>query len=88
VVKAQGRETLVSDSGECFPIHHGIPSFLAPDDLTGNNGKYNHVYETIGGFYGDIQRVFAALKGFDLDAYFHSYMDKLEAKPGDSVLET
>jgi ubiquinone/menaquinone biosynthesis C-methylase UbiE len=88
VVKEHGRETLVSDSGEHFPIRHGVPSFLAPDDLTGNNGKYNHVYETIGGFYGDIQRVFAALKGFDLDAYFRSYMGRLEVKPGDSVLET
>jgi len=88
VIEEEGRETLISDSGERFPIRHGIPSFLAPDDLTGNNGKYNHVYETIGGFYGDIQRVFAALKGFDLDAYFRSYMSRLEVKPGDSVLET
>ena len=29
-----------------------------------------------------------ALKGFDRDAYFRSYMSLLEAKPGDSVLET
>ncbi len=88
VVVEKGRETLLSTSGESFPIRHGIPSFLTPRDLTGDNGKYNHVYETIGGFYDDTQRVFVALKGFNRGAYFESYMSLLEAKPDDSVLET
>ena len=88
VVVEKGREILLSTSGECFPIHHGIPSFLTPEDLTGDNGKYNHLYETIGGFYDDIQRIFIALAGFNRDLYFRSYMSLLEAKPGDSVLET
>jgi ubiquinone/menaquinone biosynthesis C-methylase UbiE len=88
VVAANGRENLVSSSGERFSIRHGIPTFLAPEDLTGDNGKYNHLYQVIGGFYDDIQRIFLALKGFNRDAYFLSYMSLLEAKPGDSVLET
>ena len=88
VVTERGREALVSCSGERFPIRNGIPAFLKPEDLTGDNAKYNHLYETIGGFYDDIQRVFCALKGFDRDAYFRSYMSLLEVKPGDSVLET
>ena len=82
------KETLVSSSGERFPIRNGIPAFLKPEDLAGDNGKYNHLYETIGGFYDDIQRVFCALKGFNRDAYFRSYMDLLDVKSGDSVLET
>jgi ubiquinone/menaquinone biosynthesis C-methylase UbiE len=81
-------ETLVSEAGEQFPIRRGIPDFRQPGDLSGDNGKYNHLYETIGGFYDDTQRVFCALKGFDRDAYFRSYMNRLEVKPGDSVLET
>jgi ubiquinone/menaquinone biosynthesis C-methylase UbiE len=88
VVSEQGREALVSSSGERFPIRNGIPAFLKPEDLTGDNGKYNHLYQVIGGFYDDIQRVFLALKGFNRDVYFKSYMSLLEAKPGDSVLET
>jgi ubiquinone/menaquinone biosynthesis C-methylase UbiE len=88
VVNDHGRETLVSSSGERFPIRDGIPAFLKPEDLTGDNGKYNHLYQVIGGFYDDTQRVFTALKGFDRHAYFESYMSLLEAKPGDSVLET
>ena len=87
-VTEKGRQTLVSNAGERFPVRDGIPAFLKPEDLTGDNGKYNHLYETIGGFYDDIQRVFCALKGFDRDAYFLSYMRLLEVKPGDSVLET
>jgi ubiquinone/menaquinone biosynthesis C-methylase UbiE len=88
VVTENGRETLLSTSGERFLIRHGIPSFLTPHDLTGNNGKYNHVYETIGGIYDDVQRVFIGLAGFNRNVYFESYMSLLEAKSGDSVLET
>ena len=88
VVNEHGRETFVSSSGECFPVRNGIPAFLKAEDLTGDNGKYNHLYETIGGFYDDIQRVYSPLKGFDLTDYFLSYMRLLEVKPGDSVLET
>jgi len=88
VAVENGREALVSTSGERFPVRDGIPVFLKPEDLTGDNGKYNHLYQVIGGFYDDTQRVFLALKGFDRHAYFESYMSLLEAKPGDSVLET
>ncbi|HME57932.1 MAG TPA: methyltransferase domain-containing protein [Terracidiphilus sp.] len=88
VVSEQGCEALVSSSGERFPVRNGIPVFLKPEDLSGDNGKYNKLYETIGGFYDDTQRVFGAFKGLDRDAYFLVYMRKLEAKPGDSVLET
>jgi ubiquinone/menaquinone biosynthesis C-methylase UbiE len=88
VVAEQGQEALVSGSGERFPIRNGIPNFLAPNDLTGDNGKYNHLYETIGGFYDDTQRVACALRGVERDSYFANYMNMLDVKPGDSVLET
>jgi ubiquinone/menaquinone biosynthesis C-methylase UbiE len=88
VVSDKSRESLVSSSGERFPIRNEIPVFLKPEDLTGDNGKYNHLYQVIGGFYDDTQRVFLALKGFNRNVYFESYMSLLEAKPGDSVLET
>ena len=84
----QGREALVSSSGERFPIRKGIPAFLKPEDLTGDNGRYNKLYETVGGFYDDIQRVVGAFRGLDLDSYFENYMSLLEVKAGDSVLET
>jgi ubiquinone/menaquinone biosynthesis C-methylase UbiE len=88
VATDHGKLALLSSSGERFPIRDGIPTFLRPEDLTGENGKYNQLYEVIGGFYDDIQRIFIALKGFNRDAYFESYMSLLEAKPGDRVLET
>ncbi len=88
VASEEGREALVSKSGERFPVRNGIPAFLKPEDLTGDNGKYNKLYESIGGFYDDTQRFFGAFKGVDLDSYFMNYMSLLEVKPGDSVLET
>jgi ubiquinone/menaquinone biosynthesis C-methylase UbiE len=88
VVREQDGEVLRSPSGERFPIHHGIPVFLKPEDLTGLNRKYNHLYETIGGFYDDTQRVVCALRGWDRNAYVLSYLGLLEIKAGDTVLET
>jgi len=84
----EGREALVSKSGERFPIRDGIPVFLKPEDLTGDNLKFNHQYETIGGFYDDTQRVFLALGGSDRETFFLGHLCLLEVKPGDSVLET
>lgn len=83
-----GHEYLASASGERFPIRNGMPIFLRPQDLTGDNLKYNHLYEAIGGFYDDSQRVICALSGMDRDAYVMSYLGRLEIKPGDAVLET
>ena len=88
VVSEKGSEALVSNSGERFPIRNGIPVFLTPEDLTGDNGKYNHLYETIGGFYDDVQRVVGAFRGLELNSYFENYMSLLDVKQGDSVLET
>ena len=81
-------QTLVSSAGERFPIRNHIPDLRRPADMTGANKKYNHLYETIGGFYDDIQRVVCACSAMDGDAYVRSYLGPLEVKAGDSVLET
>jgi ubiquinone/menaquinone biosynthesis C-methylase UbiE len=81
-------QALVTLAGERFSIHDGIPDMRRASDLTGDNGKYNRLYETIGGFYDDIQRVVCACSAMDGDAYVRSYMSPLEVKAGDSVLET
>jgi ubiquinone/menaquinone biosynthesis C-methylase UbiE len=82
------RQALVTSAGERFPIRRGIPDMRRRGDLAGDNGKYNRLYETIGGFYDDIQRVVCACAAMDGDAYVRSYMSPLEVKAGDSVLET
>lgn len=88
VVSEGAKEALVSPSGEKFPIHRGIPIFLKPQDLTGSNQKYNRLYETIGGFYDDTQRVACALQGIDRHDHVMNYLRFLEVQPGDRVLET
>src|SRR5208337_5558917 len=88
VVSKNGQEVLVSQSGERFPVRNGIPVFLEPEKLTGSNRKYNGLYEIIGGFYDDIQRVACALRGVSVKRYHWGYLRFLEINPGDSVLET
>ncbi|MGA2475306.1 MAG: methyltransferase domain-containing protein [Terriglobia bacterium] len=88
VVSKGGHEVLVSSSGEQFPIRNEIAVFLEPEKATASNRKYNRLYETIGGFYDDTQRVACALRGVKRDRYFLSYLGFLEINPGNSVLET
>ena len=88
VASEDGHEVLVSPSGERFPVREGIPVFREPEKLTGSNQKYNRLYETIGGFYDDVQKVVCALRGTSLYQYHSIYLRLLEIKAGDSVLET
>jgi len=88
LVREKSSEFLLSPSGERFPFRDGIPVFLEPADLTGANLKYNELYELIGGFYDDFQRVVLAFRGLDREAWFRTYMDRLEVKSGEAVLET
>ena len=88
LVKDEHGQALKTSTGERFPVRGGIPDMRRPEDMTGANEKYNHLYETIGGFYDDTQRVACALAGFNRDNYVMSYLGLLEVKPGDSVLET
>ena len=88
VTKKGGRETLLSKSGEQFPVRNGIPAFLEPAKLSGSNQKYNRLYEIIGGSYDDVQRVACALRGLSSSDYLQNYMRFVEAKPDDLVLET
>jgi len=88
LVRLGAGELLTSPSNDRFPIRAGIADLRRPEDLTGSNQKLNHLYETIGGFYDDTQRVGCALTGIDRDAYVMSYLGWLEVKAGDSVLET
>ncbi len=81
-------QALVTSAGERFPIRNHIPDMRQPADMTGDNQKYNHLYETIGGFYDDIQRIVCACSAMDRDAYVKGYMSLLEVKAEDSVLET
>ncbi|MGA8742129.1 MAG: class I SAM-dependent methyltransferase [Terracidiphilus sp.] len=81
-------QSLVTSAGERFPMRNQIPDLRLPSDMSGDNQKYNRLYETIGGFYDDIQRVVCACSAMDGDAYVRSYMSPLEVKAGDSVLET
>lgn len=84
----RARTELASKSGERFPICNGIPVFTKPDEIAGLNLKYNRLYQTIGDFYDDSQRIGLALMGIDREQMFLSYLRLLEISHGDFVLET
>jgi ubiquinone/menaquinone biosynthesis C-methylase UbiE len=88
VAGIHAHEALVSQSGERFPIRCGIPALIEADKLTGFNRKYRQLYQAIGGFYDDFQRVVCAFRGIDRDQYVMSYLRSLEVERGDLVLET
>jgi hypothetical protein len=88
VVSENGQEALVSNSGERFPIRNGIPPSSSPKTSPATTENTTTSTRLIGGFYDDVQRVFGAFRGLELDSYFENYMSLLEVKAGDSVLET
>lgn len=79
---------LTTVSGEHFPIRSGIARFVSPVDLVDSNGKLNRLYAWVADFYDDIQRVYFGLAGLRRDAAMRGYLDRLEIRPGDKVLET
>ena len=80
LVRKGGSQSLVTATAERFPIRNHIPDLRRPSDMTGANKKYNRLYETVGGFYDDIQRVVCACSAMDGDAYVRSYLSPLEVK--------
>ena len=87
-LRMEKRALVGTSSGKRFPIKHGIAQFVDPKSLGGMNRKYNRLYQTIGGFYDDSQRVYFALAGLVRRQYFMQYLGLLETKQGDKVLET
>lgn len=86
VQEQNGQEALVSAGGARYAIVDGIPQFAS--QCAGLNKKYRRLYQLIGGFYEDFQRVFFALNGISQKKYFSQYLGLLEIRPGDRVLET
>ena len=90
----------VSDSRECrqeslvnrktrkrFPIREGIPIFLENDSITGSNKKYQSMYDRFAPLYDFSTWAYSNWKGMNVEARLREYLDELEVKEGDRVLE-
>jgi ubiquinone/menaquinone biosynthesis C-methylase UbiE len=74
-------------SGQRFPIREGIPVFLEQADVSGSNGKYQRLYDGFAPFYDFATWLYARWKGTNVETRLREYLDELEVKPTDRVLE-
>jgi ubiquinone/menaquinone biosynthesis C-methylase UbiE len=82
------REFLVNaSSGKKFSIQDGIPLFINPDDVTGSNRRYQALYNRFAPVYDLATTLFARLKGASVETRLREYLDELEVKDSDQVLE-
>jgi ubiquinone/menaquinone biosynthesis C-methylase UbiE len=82
------QDKLVSvKSREEFLIRDGIPIFLRDADVAGSNKKYQELYNHIAPFYDLSMQVFALLKSGGEGKRRTEYLQQLEIKAGDRVLE-
>ncbi len=82
------QESLVNrKTGKHFPIREGIPIFLENDAITGSNKKYQSMYDRFAPLYDFSTSAYSHWKGMNVEARLREYLDELEVKEGDRVLE-
>jgi len=86
-VRLNERGFLTNFYGRRFPIRCGIPVFLEDADITGQNEKYQKLYDRFAGFYDLGIGLFAFLKSGGLEKRRREYLNELEVKEGARVLE-
>jgi ubiquinone/menaquinone biosynthesis C-methylase UbiE/uncharacterized protein YbaR (Trm112 family) len=81
-------EVLISvRSGQRFPIRDAIPLFLRDSDVLGLNKKYQELYNRMAPFYDLMMRSYALLRSGGEGKRRGEYLQELEIKAGDRVLE-
>lgn len=74
-------------SDDKYYINSGIPVFLTENQMTGDNLKYARFYDKISRFYRASTLFYCWLKGTSERKTKNLYLDQLEIKEGDQVLE-
>jgi ubiquinone/menaquinone biosynthesis C-methylase UbiE len=87
-----GRETdrqflLNRRSGRRFLIRDGIPVFVDPGELEGQNRQFRKLYDRVAIFYDVQSHIYAFLSGQNLRMLRGGFLAELEFRPGDRVLE-
>ncbi len=87
---AHGRlqEFLVNPkTGQHFPIRDGIPIFLRKGEVSGPDQRYQAMYDHIAPLYDPLTWLYARWKGMSVEARWQAYIDELEVRRGERVLE-
>jgi ubiquinone/menaquinone biosynthesis C-methylase UbiE len=82
------QEILVNPkTGQHFPIRKGIPIFLPEGELSGSNRRYQAMYDRFAQFYDFSTWLYSRWKGMSVETRLREYLDELEVKENDRVLE-
>lgn len=82
---AKGNNGLTDDSGSFFPFRKDYPNFLADQQLTGLNRKFQQIYDRASAFANLGERFFS--KAFDYAKTRKNWLQGITVNPGDRVLE-
>ncbi|HVN14228.1 MAG TPA: methyltransferase domain-containing protein [Anaerolineales bacterium] len=74
-------------TGKRFPIRENIPIFIEQVDVSGSNKRYQSMYDRFAPFYDFSTWAYSRWKGMDVETRLREYLDELEIKEGDRVLE-
>ncbi len=80
-------EFLQNSLGETFFINDGIICFIDNNSLTGNNRKYQRIYDRFSGFYDIVTKIYAKLKNGNEEKRLVQYLSLLNIKDEDKVIE-
>jgi len=81
----KGRTGLADDAGAFFPFRNGYPNFLAGQQMTGLNQKFQRFYDRVGRFGNLVGRAVNLL--FEAGKLRMEWLRDLDIQPGDRVLE-
>ena len=85
---ARLQEFLVNaKTGQHFPIRDGIPIFLLEGEVSGSNQRYQAMYDHLAPFYELSIWLYSRWKGMSVEARWVEYLNELEIRKGDRVLE-
>ena len=80
-------EFLQTQSGVKYPVIGDILCFLDNIPLTGNNKKYQKMYDSFSGFYDIATKIYARLKSGNEKNRVMQYLSLLDINNNDKVLE-
>jgi SAM-dependent methyltransferase len=87
-LRLESADVLVGEStGDQFAIRDGIPDLLPAQDASGDNRKYQRLYDRIAWVYDLPQKVWGRLRYGGLDKVIAQYLQLVEVRPSDRVLE-
>jgi ubiquinone/menaquinone biosynthesis C-methylase UbiE len=86
-IQGEKNEFLQTTTGIKYSIDGDILRFLDNNSLTGNNKKYQKMYDRFSGFYDFATKLYAWLKGDNEKNRIMQYLSLLNIKDGDKVIE-